>query len=92
MIDFTPFRQARLGPVDIAKLLGVSRVTVSGWLNGHAQPHHLLSTRVQGILDNVGHALEAGELPVPHDVNRRERGLYIQQVLARHSAASTLGL
>lgn len=83
MVDFDPAIQARLGPSDLSKLLGVSRVTCSSWLNGHAQPHNLLTDRVAALLDNITQALEAGDLPVPYKIPRRERGLYIETVLAK---------
>lgn len=86
MIDFEPFRKAKLGPADLAKLLQVSRVTASGWLNNRAQPHHLLTERVEALLDNVRGALADGQLPVPYNVSRRERGMYIAGVVADQRA------
>lgn len=82
MIDFTPVKNARLGPEDFRKLCGVTRVTCSNWLNGHAQPHHLLTDKVAKVVDDVRLAVEAGLLPVPFNVVRRERALYIQSALA----------
>lgn len=82
-IDFTPIKLANLGPADMAKLLRVSRVTASLWLNGHKQPHHLHSESVSTLIDKVARALGAGLLPVPHNVTRRERGLYLQKVLTQ---------
>lgn len=76
---------AQLRPADIAKSLRLSRVTVSFWFNGHTQPHRLLTDRVKMLLDCVDRAIEAGELPVPAEVTRRERGLYIAKVLAKHN-------
>lgn len=87
MIDFAPVHEANLLPSDLAKLVKVSRVTASMWLNGHAQPHHLLSERVSTTVDAVSRAVQAGLLPVPHSVHRRERGLYIQQALEKVQAA-----
>lgn len=76
-------KEARLRPHEIAKLLKVSRVTVSMWVNGHSKPHRMLGDRVDKLLDAIRHAVEAGELPVPHDISRRERGHYIQKTLAK---------
>ena len=77
-------KEARLQPHDLAKLLKVSRITVSMWFNGHSNPHRLLESRVVKLLDGIRRAMDAGELPVPHDVTRRERGHYIQKVLEKH--------
>lgn len=87
-IDFAPVRAARLQPADIAKLLRVSRVTASQWLNGHTQPHHLLTDRVRELVDAVDAAVQAGLLPVPHHVHRRERGLYVQRAIEQVQSAS----
>lgn len=81
---FEVAKEARLQPHDMAKLLKVSRITVSMWFNGHSKPHRLLGDRVDKLLDAIRAAVEAGELPVPHDVSRRERGHYIQKVLGKH--------
>jgi DNA-binding XRE family transcriptional regulator len=78
VIDFTPVKNASLRPHDLAQLVGVSRVTCSMWLNGHGQPHYLLTDKVQKIVDAVDRAVSAGLLPVPHSVMRRERGYYIK--------------
>jgi molybdenum cofactor biosynthesis enzyme MoaA len=86
MVDFTPIRDAKLGPEDLRKLCGVSRVACSMWLNNHTQPHHLLTDRVQKVVDGVKAALDAGLLPVPFSVVRRERGFYIQQAVEKAAA------
>jgi hypothetical protein len=88
-IDFAPVRAARLQPADIAKLAKVSRVTASGWLNGHKQPHHLLTERVCELVDAIDQAVQAGRLPVPHHVHRRERGLYIQKAIEQQGQAAS---
>ena len=77
-------KEARLQPHDLAKLLKVSRITVSMWFNGHSKPHRLLADRVEKLIDAIAKAVDAGELPVPHDVSRRERGHYIQKSLAKY--------
>lgn len=77
-------KQAKLRPDDLAKLLKVSRTTVSLWFNGHTKPHHLLVRRVERVVAAITAAYEAQELPVPYDVNRRERGLYIANTVKKH--------
>lgn len=79
----TAKNDAQLLPSDLAKLLKVSRVTVSLWFNGHANPHRLLAAKVTRLLDAVDGAVKVGDLPVPVDTVRRERGLYIERVIAK---------
>ena len=83
-LDFSILKVARIRTVDAAKLLKLSRVTVSLWVNGKAQPHSLVRTRVLNFLDAVEQAMQAGSLPVPFDVGRRERGFYVQRVLGAY--------
>lgn len=70
-----------MSPSDIAKLLSVSRVTASMWFNGHTQPHRLLEERVEEMRQRIRTALDAGDLPIPHHVTRRERSLYLRRAL-----------
>ena len=79
---FEPVIAAKLRPCDLSKLLGVSRVTCSLWLNGRSNPHRLLAGRVKRLLDIVGLCVQNGTLPVSRDVHRRERAHHIQTVLA----------
>ena len=79
---FEPVIAAGLQPNDLAKLLKVNRITSSQWLNGHTLPHLLHRERVQKLVDAVDAAVQDGKLPVPLDVTRRERGLYIQNALS----------
>lgn len=88
---FEVVKEAGLLPHEVANVLDVSRVTVSLWLNGHTGPHKLLTRRVRHLLDAVRNAVESGELPVPSDLNRRERSSYVKRVLAEHFRAATEG-
>lgn len=78
---FDKAKAAELQPTDIAKLLGVTRVTARFWLKGRNRPHHLIHSRVVRLLDAVAQCVQTGRLPVPRDVSRRERGLYIRTAL-----------
>lgn len=80
-IDFTPVRRAGIKPADLARLVGVGRVTCSYWINGHQQPHYLHRDKVQGIVDAIARATQCGQFPVPMNVMRRERAHYIRQAL-----------
>jgi glycerol-3-phosphate dehydrogenase len=44
-------------PSDVAKLLNVSRVTVSQWFNGHANPHPIHADRVRKLVDVLDRAV-----------------------------------
>lgn len=83
-MDFAILKDARIGPTDVARQLKVNRVTISLWLNGHTEPSSLVRERLQEFLDTVGRAYDAGDLPVPFDVSRRERGLYLTNLLSRY--------
>lgn len=75
-------------PDDIAKLIGVNRATASLWVNGHSQPHRLLSGKVKKLLAAIRAAAHAGKLPVPLDVVSRERHLYLNTALVPHLRAA----
>lgn len=78
-------KEARITPNDFAKVLSVSRVTASLWFNGHNKPHHLIRKRVEETLDAVRKGVNTGDFPVPYEVPRRERFMYIQKVIRKHT-------
>lgn len=80
--------EAKLLPSDLAKLLDVNRCTVSFWFNDRSKPHVQLQAKVNKCLDAVSKAFDVGDLPVPHDVSRRERAHYIQQVILKQLRAA----
>lgn len=86
---FVVAKDARITPNDFAKVLGVSRVTASLWFNGHNSPHHLIRKRVEETLEAIKRATDGGDFPVPYEIPRRERFLYIQKVIKRHLTADT---
>lgn len=88
-LDLTPLSLARLTPIDIARCVGVSRVTASLWMNKHNGPHHLIRDRLERFVDAVAKAVQAGQLPVPHAITRRERTHYLKSVLAEYDYASS---
>lgn len=64
MSKFETIKKAGITPGVLAKLLDVSRVTASQWMNGHASPHRLLEGRVETLLKEVDFALAQGLLPL----------------------------
>jgi hypothetical protein len=81
---FVQAREARLTPNDFAKMLKVSRVTASCWFNNRSNPHHLIRTRVNRVLAAVNAAMESGDFPVPYEVPKRERYLYVSKTISKH--------
>lgn len=70
---FEQLKVAGVTPSVVAKLLNVSRVAASLWVNGHSKPHRLIERRVAKMLVAVKAAVDAKELPVSHDVPARDR-------------------
>ena len=85
---FETAKRVGIRPHDVAKMLDLNRVTVSMWFNGHSLPHRLLEKRVARLLDAVELAVQAGDLPGPPDLDRKERSLYAKRVLTDHLKAS----
>lgn len=77
-------KKVSVQPHDFAKALGLNRSTVSLWYNGHSKPHYLLTKKVASLLDVIEKAVEAGELPISVDVDRRERRNETYKVLMKY--------
>lgn len=78
------FKEAGLGPTDISRFTGVSRVTASSWMNFRTSPSSLVAEKLQKLIDATERALDAGDLPLPYEVSRRERGQIVQSILNSH--------
>lgn len=57
---------------ELAKLLGVSRVTASNWINDKSRPHALHAERVAEIWERIARAIVDGDLPL--DIKTRQPG------------------
>lgn len=57
------FHKAKLSTVEVSKILGVSRVTVSLWKNEHHEPHHLHKHKIDLFLRLVDRAVAGKLLP-----------------------------
>lgn len=68
---------------EFAKIVGVNRVTVSTWVNGHFLPHTFIRPKVEKLLGAVNAAVKAKTLPLPDDPTqtRTERLKEIKYVL-----------
>lgn len=82
-MDFTPIIHAGITQGEFAKLLKVSRVTVSGWMTGKMGVHEMRKPRVQRLLDVIHKATNNGEFPL-HDIPRAGRFDAIKKVLVRY--------
>lgn len=81
-------KKADVLPHDVARALGLNRITVSLWYNGHSKPHRLLADKVSSLLDAIEKAVEAGELPISGDIDRRERRNETHKVLMKYLGAA----
>lgn len=65
--------EAGIAVADIARVMGVSRQSASGWVNGHHVPHRFLAPRFERLLDLVAVEVEAGRLPLSETASRAQR-------------------
>lgn len=81
-MNFDIIKKAGLTTGDFAKIAGVSRVTVSLWVNGHALPHKLHSGLIARLLDALEVEVDIGSLPL-QGVARDERLQAIRKILTK---------
>lgn len=79
---FEIVHEAKLLPHELARLLNVSRISTSLWLNGHRKPHRILADRVEALLDRIRVAVENDDLPLSPDIKRQARAKCIDDILA----------
>lgn len=75
---------AGIKPRHVAKILGISRVTASQWLNNHTEPHSLLRSRVKLLLESINKAVEDQKLPSPKHYRGKEESSYICSTLEHY--------
>lgn len=78
---FEPAKEAGISPSELSRLLQVSRVTASLWLNGHARPHHLHEHKIQRVLLAIRRATKKGKLPLSPDIHRTERDYQLSRAV-----------
>lgn len=81
-MNFDIIKKAGLTTGDFAKIAGVSRVTVSLWVNGHALPHKLHSGLIDRLLQALEVEVDIGSLPL-QGVARDERLQAIRKILTK---------
>lgn len=84
MYNFENVVTAGIKPRHVTRLVGVSRVTASNWLRGVTQPHHFVGPKAQALIDAVDSAIEAGELPVPHQLPPDEQSVRTVSVVRKY--------
>lgn len=67
---FDVLKKANITISDFAKVAGVSRVSVSQWVNGRMKPHKLHQAKINTLLDAVNLGLEQGKFPIPKGLDR----------------------
>lgn len=75
---------AGVKPRHIVRVLEVSRVTASNWLNGLARPSPGLTEKATRLMRAVAQATEDGQLPVPATLPSDERNVATLAILRRY--------
>lgn len=88
---FEVLKAAEITPSTIARLLNISRVAVSLWMNGHSQPHRLIERRVNKLLTAIQAAVDAEELPLSEDIPRKNRFAETSRIIYRQLETLKLG-
>lgn len=78
-------KKAEVGVGEFAKLAGVSRVTASLWINGHAAPHTLHKDKIDRLWVAISIACGDGTLPLSGKVLKADRAAKLAEVVAAHS-------
>jgi transcriptional regulator with XRE-family HTH domain len=83
--DFSLIAQAGLTQQDVADYLGVSRVTINYWVQGHVEPHPWIKEDVGRFLAKLKIAVDEGRLPAQlpdlREVTRASRRAALEEVL-----------
>ena len=75
-------KTAKIGVGEFAKLAGVSRVTASLWVNGHAKPHPLHGDKIDQLLAGITSAVAGGKLPLTARYKKDERLAQLKSAIA----------
>jgi len=74
IIDVGIMERAGVKLANVAKLLGVSRPTLTRWQSGQSSPHPLRRARVEKVNELIERGISLGLLPVNNpDLNHNER-------------------
>lgn len=82
-IKFDVLKKAKINHGEFAALAGVSRITVSLWVNGHVGPHKLHEERIRVLVEAIASAARAGDLPLVN-VPKEARPKKLRSVIAAY--------
>lgn len=82
MLQLKAVADAGLTQTELAKVLGVSRVTVNLWINGKMKPHRYNAAHVARRLELLQQAVEADLIPKPSP-KRKPRHEAIEAAIKR---------
>lgn len=89
---FEAIKRSEIKVTEAAKLLNVSRVSVSCWVNNRKKPHKFIKRRVEEFIDAVESAERNGKLPISKDTPRENRIQVLISVLDNHGWTSDYDL
>lgn len=81
---FEILKPAKVSVTDFAKIAGVSRVTVSQWVNGRMKPHRLHLSKIEKLVTAIEKAVENKELPIPSGMDKTASLKRVKQVILKY--------
>lgn len=81
---FDILKPAKVSVTDFAKIAGVSRVTVSQWVNGRMKPHRLHQSKIEKLISAIEQAVENKELPIPAGMEKTASLKRVKQVILKY--------
>lgn len=66
---------------ELAKLFGVTRVTVNHWLTGRFRPKDTSVEHVKTVAQKLTAALESGKLPLPNGIAKDRRVAVVREII-----------
>lgn len=83
-MDFTIVTKAGISQSDFARIINVSRVSVSKWMTGKGMPHQLHIKKIEQIVTAIKMATKAGDLPLPRGLDSKQVVRRVKQILVTH--------
>jgi hypothetical protein len=73
---------AGLSVTEVAELADVSRSYLYDRFEGTTVPHPIICEHIDSLFEKIKGALNAGKLPLPSSIRRKERMAVLKKVLA----------
>lgn len=80
-MDILRLRQTQLTQAELAKLFGVTRVTVNHWFTGRFNPGGGKADHIKHISSSLVTALESGKLPLPQGTATHRRVPLVREII-----------